>query len=288
MNASSLSVSDFLSNHGDQLVNGAEIVGRSADRQKVLVAVYKGKTQIKTIDFISQQTGLSKVRVLQEGAKMCPMLMEKVRNGYKKKSEFATRYKKILALAKDKNKRNEIATKAKIGNARGLTIVIPSSKLIKQPKFVTVDDISSFSKVKSQGILSPRIIKEEKIKKGIAKIIGEKYIAKDWGGEKSDLYSTRVKIKATRLPLAIAFKGRGTKGKLVPKKMGKNGDQINRLFTEPAEVFLVVYCGEIDSSIITQMQAFAVAEALKGKNIYYGVIDGGDLARLMASYPKCF
>lgn len=288
MSVSSVSVSDFLSNHGDQLVNGAEIVGRSIDRQKVLEAVYKGKKQIKSIDFISQQTGLNKVRVLQEGAKMCPMLIEKVPNGYKKKTEFATRYKKILALAKDKNKRNRIATRAKLGSGKGVAVTIVSARPLKQPKRITVDDVSSFSKVSAQGSVSPRPIKEEKIKQGIAKIIGEKYTAKDWGGEKSDLYSTRIKLKSTRLPLAIAFKGKGTKGKLVPKKMGKNGDQINRLFTEPAQIFLVVYCGEIDSSIISQMQAFAVAEAMKGKNIYYGVIDGSDLARLMAAYPECF
>lgn len=111
---------------------------------------------------------------------------------------------------------------------------------------------------------------------------------KDWGGEKSDLYSTRVKVGGKRLRAAIAFKGKATSGKLVPKKMGKNGDQINRLFDEPAEVFLVVYGGQIDSSIISQMQAFAMAQAMSGRKIYYGVIDGTDLGRLLAAYPKSF
>jgi hypothetical protein len=71
--------------------------------------------------------------------------------------------------------------------------------------------------------------------------------------------------------------------------MGKNGDQIGRLFDEPAEVFLIVYCGQIDSSVVSQMQAFAIAKkALTGQRVYYGVIDADDLGRIAAGYPKEF
>jgi hypothetical protein len=131
-------------------------------------------------------------------------------------------------------------------------------------------------------------MREKKLKLGFAKIIGEKGSFKDWGGEKSDLFSTKLRLAGKRIRAAIAFKGKGTRGKLVPGKMGKNGDQINRLFDEPAQVFLVVYKGQIDSSIISQMQAFAIGNALKGGRIYYAVVDGSDIERLVSAYPDRF
>lgn len=70
--------------------------------------------------------------------------------------------------------------------------------------------------------------------------------------------------------------------------MGKNGDQIERLCSEPAQLFLVVYNGQIEPSIISQMQAFAIGKAISGKIIYYGVIDCDDLSRLVFAYPDYF
>ena len=290
MSGSPIPVSDFLSNHGDQLVNAAGIIGRSADRQKVFQAVYKDKTQIKTIDYINKTTGLSNVRILQEGAKMCPMLMEKVKGGYKKKNEFSTRYKRILALAKDKKKIQRIATKAKVGNYQGALININFPKPANRTKFLTIDSIKSFSKIRGiVNSLDTTSYREEKIKKAFQKIVGERGLFKDWGGERSDLYTTQIVLKNARIPAAIAFKGRGTKGKLVPAKMGKNGDQIGRLFSEPAQLFLVVYNGQIDSSIISQMEAFAIGNALGGsKSIYFGVVDENDLGRLANAYSQDF
>jgi len=127
------------------------------------------------------------------------------------------------------------------------------------------------------------------LKKAFQKIVGERGLFKDWGGERSDLYTTQIVLKNARIPAAIAFKGRGTKGKLVPAKMGKNGDQVGRLFSEPAQLFLIVYNGQIDSSIISQMEAFAIGNALGGsKSIYFGVVDENDLGRLANAYSQDF
>jgi hypothetical protein len=127
------------------------------------------------------------------------------------------------------------------------------------------------------------------IKDAFARIAGEGGKFKDWGGEKSDLYTNKLRVKGKRRATAIAFKGKGTTRKLVPAKMGKNGDQIDRLFDEPAEVFLIVYCGQIDSSIVSQMQAFAIAKkALRGQKVYFGVIDDDDLGRIASGYPRAF
>jgi hypothetical protein len=286
-----VAVSDFLSNHNDQLVTAAKIVGKSKDRQKVFEAIYKGKSQIKTVDTIKSITGLSNIRILQEGGKMAPLLVEKVTGGYKKKVEFSTRYRKILAMAKDKTKMDRVPTKTKPrGNSGKYTVNISFPKGADRAEFIEVESIDSFSKIKhATSFIDTTAFGEEKIKKGFQKIVGETGTFKDWGGERSDLYTTRFLLKNKRIPTAIAFKGHGTKGKLVPAKMGKNGDQIGRLFSEPAQLFLVVYNGQIDSSIISQMKAFAIATALGGnKKIYFGIIDGNDLGRLVSVYPTSF
>jgi hypothetical protein len=154
---------------------------------------------------------------------------------------------------------------------------------------ITIDDIDSFSRAKKQLPRKLQTIREDVIKKGFASIIGEGGVFKDWGGEKSDLYSNKFKIKRVRMAVAVAFKGKATTGKLVPAKMGKNGDQIDRLFDEPAEAFLVVYNGQIDPAIVSQMHAFAIAKkALNGQKVFFGVVDGDDLAKIISAYPGAF
>jgi hypothetical protein len=130
---------------------------------------------------------------------------------------------------------------------------------------------------------------ESRFKNGIAKILGEGGKFKDWGGERNDLYTNRVRISGHRLPAAFAFKGMGTRGILTPRLMGKNGDQIQRLFKTTACVFIVQYWGQVAESIVEQMAEFAKAKsATEGSLVFYGVIDGGDSNRLLKAYPKAF
>lgn len=70
--------------------------------------------------------------------------------------------------------------------------------------------------------------------------------------------------------------------------MGHNGDQIQRLFTSPAQVFFVQYEGEIKESIVHQMSQLAFAKAATEQEVYYGVIDAQDTRRLRLAYPKAF
>jgi len=289
MHGSPVPVSDFLSNLNDQLSTAARIVGRSKHRQAIFRIVYSGPKQIKTIEEISRSAGISQMHVLVEGGKMAGLLMEKVSGGYKKKREFATRYKAILAMAKDKKKLERLPTKTSPrANSKALRVTVSFPSSAEKAKFITIDQIDSFSKIGTQSRNGMNLVCEQKIKNAFAKIIGESGSFKDWGGEKSDLYSTKTRVGGKRAATAVAFKGKGTTGKLVPSKMGKNGDQIGRLFDEPAELFLVVYGGQIESSIISQMQAYAMGKAMSGRKIFYGVIDGSDLGRLAAAYPKEF
>jgi uncharacterized Fe-S cluster-containing protein len=71
--------------------------------------------------------------------------------------------------------------------------------------------------------------------------------------------------------------------------MGRNGDQIQRLFRSPADVFIVQYWNQVDETVSEQMKQFASAKsALEGRRIYFGVIDGWDTSRLVQAYPDSF
>ena len=53
--------------------------------------------------------------------------------------------------------------------------------------------------------------------------------------------------------------------------------------------FSLVYNGQIDSSINSQMHAFAIAKkALSGERVYFGVIDRDDLGKIIAVYRDKF
>jgi len=288
MAPSPLAVSDLLSNWNDQLATAARILGRSKHRQAIFSTVYHGNKQKKTIREIMKATDLSQTHVLKEGGKMDGLLLEKIPNGYKKKKEFATRYKAILALANNKKKLDRLPTKTSPRNGNAAKITVSFPRVGQNAKFISIDDIDSFRAARNEAPKPMKPIPEKRLKGAFAKIIGEAGKFKDWGGEKSDLYSTRVRIGARRVRAAIAFKGKATRGKLVPGKMGKNGDQINRLFDEPAEVYLVVYVGQIDSSIISQMQAFAIGNAMNGRKVFYGIVDASDVSRLASAYPQYF
>jgi hypothetical protein len=71
--------------------------------------------------------------------------------------------------------------------------------------------------------------------------------------------------------------------------MGKNGDQIQRLFASGAVAYFVQYWDQIDESIVEQMKSLAIARsATERQKIYFGVIDGVDSARIIRAYPRAF
>ena len=107
---------------------------------------------------------------------------------------------------------------------------------------------------------------------------------------KNDLHTTRLKLNTKRVGAAFAFKGPGKKAKtLMPSMMGKNGDQIQRLFQTDAEVFFVQYWRDIGEAVLEQMRMHAVVKSLAdGNRVYYCAIDGTDSYRLYRAYPKQF
>jgi hypothetical protein len=100
-------------------------------------------------------------------------------------------------------------------------------------------------------------IPESQIKTAFAEIIGEPFVPKDWGGEQSDLFSTRVSVGGRSLATAFVFKGPSKFKPLTVADLGKNGDQISRLFREPADFLVLQHCHQITPAVRDHMRAFA-------------------------------
>lgn len=294
-----LPVSDLSSNANENIAQAATIIGRSKHRLNVFDAIYTGKQKIKTVVEISKAARLPEKRVLEEGKKLSDnhlVTPTKVtgRKAYEKIDFFHSHKRKIIALASSPSKLKAFPTKrnpvAQHTRNERIRINISIPRRTKQARLVTVDDIESFRKVRAiSNTCEYTKMAETTFKNGIAKILGEKDHFKDWGGENRDLSSTRLKIGGRRHSAAFAFKGPGKTGRLTPAKMGKNGDQIQRLFKCPADVFVVQYWGQIDDAVLEQLQNFAKLKSyFESKDIRYGVIDGIDSTRLIRAYPKQF
>lgn len=156
---------------------------------------------------------------------------------------------------------------------------------------VHIDQIDSFAKVedhrraRSQKDLEPlRSISEQATKQAVAEVLGEASVPKDWGGETSDLFSSSVIIDGRRTSSAFAFKGPAKFHPMTLADLGKNGDQINRLYEEPADLLVLQHCHEITTPVRKMMRAFAQQ---MGNPRSYCVIDGYDTLRLLVAYGKC-
>lgn len=293
-----LEVSDSLSNTEEQIERAAKTLGRSVARRKVFEAIYHHKAKVKTVSEVVAKTQLPRIRVLQEGRHLSRkgIVRQTTKDGetaYEKIDFFHAHKRQILSLVDNPDKLAALPTKRKVRAQLAKDVTIPSAGA--KVKRITVDDVASFARVRKlhpsgieQSTLPPSM-SETQFKRGVQRIIGEPGKFKDWGGEKSDLYTTRIRLTSRRLAGAFAFKGPGQKGKLVIGSMGKNGDQGLRLFQEEADVFFVQHWREIDSSVIDLMHRLAIAKsATTGRPVWYGVIDGKDSNRLILAYPACF
>jgi len=112
-------------------------------------------------------------------------------------------------------------------------------------------------------------------------ILGESEIPKDWGGERDDIFSTRVRLGGRPVNASFALKGAGTRGRLTPAKLGKHGDQITRMVTQPAELFVVQYIGPIEPSVHEQLRHAIRSLRAQGNSAVGSVCDGIETARIL-------
>jgi hypothetical protein len=289
-----VAVNDIRSNPHEQVAHAVAVLKRSPDLQEVFDAICKGGAKPKTVTQLMANTGRSRVRVLQLGGKLADaQLVQKTKadgeTAYAKDRYLASKRSEIKRLIKDPKKLAKLPTKYSSGqgSVRTIKITVPRAKI--QIKEVTVDDFDQFLKIKKIKSASKKIVSERAFKESIMKLIGDTGKFQDWGGEPNDLYTTKLRHKGARRAVAFAFKGPATTGELTPRKLGKNGDQIQRLFLSPAEVFIVQYHDHIGQAVIEQMKAFASLNSVReGKIIWYGVIDGDDTNRLIEAYPRRF
>ena len=287
-------VSDFGSNPDENIVHAAKTIARSPHRRSVFDIIYTGKKRIKSVEEIRNATGLSAVRVLQEGKKLSDNhLVKKVkvkgRTAYEKIDFFHTHKRRILALSTSPAKLAATPTKRTPAGC-GIVVVRLVENRCKA-KNVSIDDCDSFRLVREEGASGnlADAMSEKHFKQGLQRILHEPGEFQDWGGETCDLFSLRAKVRGKRMRIAFALKGPGTRGLLTPGKMGKNGDQIQRLIEVPADVFFVQYCRQIEPSVLKQLSELVMLKSQLTREVkYYGIIDGVDSKRLVKAYPKAF
>jgi len=292
----SVDVSDKFSNLNDHLANAAKVLGRSTDRLKVFGAIYQGKKRVKTQKDLQRATNLTPIRILQLARELAAnSIIAPIKvNGllaYTKDPFYSHHKRAILRLVSDPRKLALFPTKTNSGGTGAMKLVaVNYPRKSFDVTQITIDDFDDFRGVKKIPHGQPHHqVGESWFKAGLKKVIGETGTFTDWGGEKNDLWTTKVHLQGKRLACAFAFKGKGTKGVLTLKKLGKNSDQLPRLFKNDAQVFIVEYCGQVDQSVSELMFSLAVARSVMcQEKIYYCVVDGDDTQRIIKAYAKCF
>ncbi len=135
-----------------------------------------------------------------------------------------------------------------------------------------------------------RRVSELDVKTAFAEIIGEPTIPKDWGGEQSDLFS-EVVVGGERIAAAFIFKGPAQFMPMTLAQLGKNGDQIGRLFCEPADILFLQHCHEVTPAVRGAMRAYA--QQIGNPRLFcivarlFCIVDGYDTLRILQAYGKC-
>jgi hypothetical protein len=128
-------------------------------------------------------------------------------------------------------------------------------------------------------------ISEREVKTLIAKLLGKVEVPKDWGGEESDLFSSNLLIRGAPHTGAFLLKGPAKFHMMTMADCGKNGDQIYRLFNQPADVYVIQHCHEIGAAVRKTAEAFAFQRSFTVPcQIMF--IDGNDTARLLRAYGR--
>lgn len=67
---------------------------------------------------------------------------------------------------------------------------------------------------------------------------------------------------------------------------GKNGDQLLRLFSSPAELFVVQFVGNIAEAVIADVEGKIKQRRAQGHDAHYCIMNGQDTACLLHAYGK--
>mgnify|MGYP001657705109 CR=1 FL=1 len=121
------------------------------------------------------------------------------------------------------------------------------------------------------------------VKNLICDLLGEYSVPSDWGGEESDVLSANLIVDGRRHTAAFLLKGPARFHLMKPSDLGKNGDQLYRLFNIPAQIYVVQHCHSIGAAVRKQAEAFALARSFTAPcQIVF--IDGVATARLLRAH----
>ena len=146
--------------------------------------------------------------------------------------------------------------------------------------------VDQFDKVDWESPLTPddlirlKAIPERTVKEVFARLIGEPTVPKDWGGERNDLWTTRLMVDGQPRRAAFPLKGPAKFAPMTIAMLGKNGDQVERLSQSPADLLVVQHCHEITEAVHGHLKTYA---SVHGKQRRYMLIDGYDTHRILAA-----
>lgn len=158
-----------------------------------------------------------------------------------------------------------------------------------------VEDIDSFQKVRD---INPAMVadflknghldwSEDQVQVAPEQILDVSFHKKDWAGELNDLYTANVIVNGTRRASAFLLKGPGIgKKEMTIADCGANGDQLVRLFSTPADLFVVQHVGPIADLLIKDVQGKTAELRGHAKTAHFLIIDGQDTARVLRAYGK--
>jgi hypothetical protein len=168
----------------------------------------------------------------------------------------------------------------------GVDLGFPASQSIGEIYLSQIDAFSEAASARAPTLAELeklRFVAEKEVKEAFAEIIGEPFVPKDRADEMSDLTTTSLAVEGKRVSSAFAFKGPAKFHPLTVADMGKNGDQIFRLFNEPADLLIVQHCHQITSAIRAHMRAFATQP---GRGRMFALINGADTFKILRTYRK--
>lgn len=155
------------------------------------------------------------------------------------------------------------------------------------PRRVHAQDVDHFAGVDwSRPPTKPDMAKmnsmaESDVKGALARIIGTPFVDKDWGGERSDLVTNDLLVRTTQTSAAWLLKGRSVQGPMRIPHLGKNGDQIERLSTEPVELLVIQHNNAITSPVVNLVRAFAYDMRAPRR---YMILDGQQSAMVLKHF----
>ncbi len=154
--------------------------------------------------------------------------------------------------------------------------------------YVSPESIDEFSRLTAYRATmwdqpTMQITSEQAVKEWFAEIIGEPVVPKDWGGERSDLWSARVHVDGEPVRAAFLLKGPAVFRELTIADLGRRGDQIDRLFSEPADLLVLQHCHYVRKEVYRMMETYASNFRQPRR---YSVIDGPTTWQILKAYNK--